>query len=151
MHTTLPKKEDLGEASNYGEITLTSGAAKIYSSTLFNRLQARIDPTLHRNQNGFRRNRSTSGQILSIRRITEGVKAKHLSAVLLFINFSKAFDSIHRQKMREILLACKIPDKIVNAIMMLNTDTRSMVRSPDGDTDFFKITSGILQVDSSAP
>ena len=35
--------------------------------------------------------------------------------------------------------------------MMLNTDTRSMVRSPDGDTDFFKITSGVLQVDSLAP
>ena len=53
--------------------------------------------------------------------------------------------------MREILLAYKIPDKIVNVIMMLNTDTRSIVRSPDRDTDFFKITSGVLQVDSSAP
>ena len=49
--------------------------------------------------------------------------------------------------MREILLAYKIPDETTNAIM-LYTDTRSMVRSLDGDRDFFKITSGVFQGDT---
>ena len=39
-----------------------------------------------------------SGDIISIRRVSEGVKAKHLPAVLLFIGFSKAFDSIQKKK-----------------------------------------------------
>jgi len=147
----FPKKGDLGLASNYRGITLTSIAAKIYNSMLLNRLRPHIDPILRRNQNGFRQNRSTSGQILSIRRIIEGVKAKQLPAILLFIDFSKAFDSIHRQKMREILLAYKIPKETVNAIMILYSNTKSMIRSPDGDTDFFEITSGVLQGDTLAP
>ena len=118
---------------------------------LLNRLRPHIDPILRKNQDGFHQNRSTSGQILSIRRIIEGVKAKQLPAILLFIDFSKAFDSIHRQKMREILLAYKIPKETVNAIMILYSNTKSMIRSPDGDTDFFEITSGVLQGDTLAP
>ena len=35
--------------------------------------------------------------------------------------------------------------------MMLYTNTRSMVRSPDGDTPYFKITTGVLQGDTLAP
>ena len=35
--------------------------------------------------------------------------------------------------------------------MILYTNTSSMVRSPDGDTDFFEITSGVLQGDTLAP
>ena len=35
--------------------------------------------------------------------------------------------------------------------MMLYRNTRSMVRSPDGDTAFFEITTGVLQGDTLAP
>ena len=147
----FPKKGDLGLTKNYRGITLTAIAAKIYNLMLLNRLRPKIDPLLRRNQNGFRTNRSTSGQILTIRRILEGVKSKNLPLTLLFIDFSKAFDSIHRGKMKEILLAYGIPKETVDAIMILYQNTRSMVRSPDGDTDFFDITAGVLQGDTLAP
>ena len=118
---------------------------------LLNRVRPEIDPILRKNQNGFRANRSTSGQILTIRRMLEGVNAKNLPATLLFVDFSKAFDSIHRGKMEEILTAYGIPKEPVDAIMMLYKNTRSMVHSPDGDTDFFDITTGVLQGDTLAP
>ena len=35
--------------------------------------------------------------------------------------------------------------------MMMYQNTRSMVRSPEGDTDFFEITAGVLQGDTLAP
>ena len=60
--------------------------------------------TLWKNQNGFQRNRSTS-QILTISRILEGVVVKSLDATTWFVDFSKAFDSIHREMMEQILLA----------------------------------------------
>ena len=47
--------------------------------------------------------------------------------------------------MRSIIMHYGIPEETVNAIMMLYKNTRSMVRSPDGDTPFFKITTGVLQ------
>ena len=56
----------------------------------------KIDNILRKNQNGCRRNRSTTSQILTIRRILEGVQAKNLQVTLLFVDFTKAFDSIHR-------------------------------------------------------
>ena len=90
------KKGDPGLAKNYRGITLTSVAAKIYNILLRNRIEPKIDNILRKNQNGFRRNRSTTSQILTIRRILEGVRAKKLQATLLFVDFTKAFDSIHR-------------------------------------------------------
>ena len=147
----FPKKGDLGVTLNYRGITLTSIASKIYNSLLLNRIQPHIESVLRRNQNGFRKERSTVGQILTVRRIIEGVKAKNLPAVLLFVDFSKAFDSIHRGKMRGILLAYGIPLKIVDGIMALYKNSRAIVRSPDGDTEFFTILAGVLQGDTLAP
>ena len=76
----FPKKGDLGLAKNYRGITLTSIAAKIYNALLRNRIEPKIDNILRKNKNGFRRNRSTTSQILTIRRILEGVRAKNLQA-----------------------------------------------------------------------
>ena len=92
----FPKKGDLGLAKNYRGITLTSIAATIYNALLWNRIEPKIDNTLMKNQNGFRRNRSTTSQILIIRRILQGIRAKNLQATILFVDFTKAFDSIHR-------------------------------------------------------
>jgi len=104
-----------------------------------------------KNQNGFRRSRSTVSQVLTVRRIIEGVRTKNLEAVLLSVDFSKAFDSIHRGKMEQILRAYGIPNETVDAIMMLYKNSTAMVRSPDGDTDLFSITAGVLQGDTLAP
>ena len=97
------------------------------------------------NQNGFRGNRSTTSQILTIRRILEGVCAKNLEATLLFVDFSKEFDSIHKRKMEQILLAYGLPKETVAAIMMLYKNTKVKVCSPDGDTD---TVAGVLQGDT---
>ena len=118
---------------------------------ILKRIRPEIDPILRKNQNGFRKNRSTSGQILTIRRILEGVKSKNLQITLLFIDFSKVFDSINRNKMEFILRKYGIPMENINAIVMLYRNTHSMVRSPDGDITFFEITTGVLQGDTLAP
>ena len=147
----FPKKEDLGLAKNYRGIRLTSIAAKIYNALLRNRIEPKIDNILRKNQNGFRRNRSTTSQILTIRRILEGVRAKNLQATLIFVDFTKAFDSIHRVKMEQILLAYGIPKETVAAIMILYRNTKVKVRSPDGNTEYFDIVAGVLQGDTLVP
>ena len=147
----FPKKGDLGLAKNYRGITLTSIAAKIYNALLRNRIEPKIDNILRKNQNGFRRNRSTTSQILTIRRILEGVQAKNLQATLLFVDFTKAFDSIHRGKLEQILLAYGLPKETVAAIMILYRNTKVKVRSPNGDTEYFDTVAGVLQGDTLAP
>ena len=82
--------------------------------------------------------------------ILEGVRAKNLQATLLFVDFTKAFDSIHRGKMEQILLAYGLPKEIVAAITILYRNTKVKVRSPDGDTEYFDIVAGVLQGDTLA-
>ena len=147
----FPKKGDLGLAKNYRGITLTSIAAKIYNALLRNHIEPKIDNILKKNQNGFRRNRSTTSQILTICRILEGVRAKNLQAILLFVDFTKAFDSIHRGKMEQILQAYGLPIETVAAITILYKNTKVKVRSPDGDTEYFDIVAGVLQRDTLTP
>ena len=136
----FPKKGDLGLAKNYRGITLTSIAAKIYNALLRNRIEPKIDNILRKNQNGFWRNRSTTAQISTTRRILESVRAKNLQATLIFVDFTKAFDSIHRGKMEQILLAYGIPKETVAAITIIYRNTKVKVRSPDGDTEYFELT-----------
>ena len=64
---------------------------------------------------------------------------------VLFEGFSKAFDSIDRGKIEQILLAYGLPKETVTAIMMLYKNTKVKLHSPDGDTDFFDIVAGVLQ------
>ena len=113
------KKCDFGLAKNYRGITLTFLAAKIYNALLRNCIEPIIDNIIRKNQNGFRKNRSTTSQILTIRRILEGVRAKNLLATLLFVDFTNAFGSIYRGKMEQILLAYGLPKETVAAITIL--------------------------------
>ena len=107
--------------------------------------------SLRINQNGFRPKRTTVAQILALRRIIEGVKGNNLKAILTFIDFKKAFDSIHRGKMMQILRAYGIPPNLLRAIEKMYSNTKAKIVTPDGETDMFEITAGVLQGDTLAP
>ena len=53
--------------------------------------------------------------------------------------------------MEQILLAYGLPEETVEAIMILYSNTKVKVRSPDGDTEYFDIVAGVLQGDTLAP
>ncbi|XP_014778525.1 uncharacterized protein LOC106875074 [Octopus bimaculoides] len=101
---------------------------------------------LHKSQNGFQRNGSTFAQILTDRNVIEGVCVRNLKAVL-FVDFSRVFDLIHRGKMEEIRFAYGIPKETVNTIMLYR-NLQSIVCCPDGKNEFFDIVAGILQCDT---
>ena len=88
---------------------------------------------------------------MTIRRILEGVRSKNLHATILFVDFTKVFDSIHRGKMEQMLFAYGLPKETVAAIMILYRNTKVKVRSPDGDRDYFDIVAGVLQGDTLPP
>ena len=81
----------------------------------------------------------------------EGARAKNLQATILFVDFTKTFDSIHRWKMEQIVLAYGLPKETVAAIMILCRNTNVKAHSPDRDTDNFDIVVGVLQGDTLAP
>ena len=147
----IPKKGDLPLPLNYRGISLIPIAAKIYNKLLLNRLVPAVDPLLRNNQNGFRRGRSTISQILALRRIIEEMKRLNRDFTICFVDFRKAFDSVNREAMFNILPLYGIPLPIITAIKALYTDTQATVLTPDGETDFFTIEAGVLQGDTLAP
>ena len=106
---TIPKSGNLEEVGNYREIALSAVIAKIINKMLLNRIQPYIYPLLRPNKNGFRSGRFTMAHILTLRRLIEGIKSLDLKAVIIVVDFKKAFDSIDRGKMVNILAAYGIP------------------------------------------
>ena len=66
-----------------------------------NPIEPKIEKILWKKQNIFRRNRSTTSQFLTIRRILD-VRAKNLKDTILFVDFTKTFNSIYWGKMGNV-------------------------------------------------
>ena len=110
-----------------------------------------MEKILRINQNGFREGRSTTSHILCLRRLLEGARDRNLSALILFIDFKKAFDSVHRGLLMKILTSYGIPQPIVRLIERMYENTIARVMTDDGLTEAFLILAGVMQGDTLAP
>jgi len=91
---SVPKKGDLSLVTNYRSISLMSIAAKIYNKLLLNLLIPFGERILRKNQNGFRRGRSTVSLIICLRRLIEESDLSKLDLALVFVDFSKALENV---------------------------------------------------------
>jgi hypothetical protein len=147
----VPKKPGTTKVEEHRGISMLSCAAKLYNRLLLKRLLTVIDPFLRIEQNGFRPRRGTVTQILCLRRIIEETKIRQANIVCVFVDFHKAFDSVARGALPLVLRAYNVPEQLVAAVMALYHNTRAAVITPDGLTDPFSTTSGVLQGDTLAP
>ena len=108
---------------------------------------------LRYSQNGFRSLRSTSQHVLAVRRIIEEIQDSDLGKlVAIFIDFSKAFDSVSWEWISAILLHYNVPAFLVDSIMSLYHGAKAKVRYDTGKfTDFIDLSVGVLQGDTLAP
>ena len=126
---TLPKKGDLGNCDNWRGITLLSVPSKIFCRLLLKRIENAIDSTLREEQAGFRRGRGCMDQLFALRNILEQSLEWNTSLCINFIDFQKAFDSVHRESLWKILQAYGLPPKIINLISRCSTTTSNVVSS----------------------
>jgi len=127
--------------------------AKLYNRILLNRIQLTIDKYLRPNQNGFRSNRSTSQHILALRRLLEGCATKaDQNLIAIFIDFSKAFDSVKWSYIEAILGAYSVPPILIKAIMSLYRGAQATVSTQFGMShENIDLSVGVLQGDTLAP
>ena len=138
------KKGDLSFPHNHREITFSSIVTKVIKRMILNQI-------LRPNQNGFTPERSTTVNILALRRLIERAKERNLKATLAFLDFKKAFSNLHWEKMSNILRAYTITEQTVRAIGLLFKGTKLKVISVYRDTEFFESLAGVLQSDTLAP
>ena len=69
----------------------------------------------------------------------------------LFIDFRKAYDSVRREVLYNILIEFGIPKNLVRLIKMCLTETYSWVRVGKNLSDMFPIRNGLKQGDALSP
>ncbi|XGW22091.1 hypothetical protein V3C99_004784 [Haemonchus contortus] len=98
----LTEKANLTDCENWRRITLLSVPGKAFCGILLQRLRNAIDSQLSVDQAGFREERSCCEQIFTPRNIIEQCEFKY-PLFINFVEFRKAFDSVHRESLWEML------------------------------------------------
>jgi len=124
---------------------------KILSNILLSRLIPYAEEVIGDHQCGFRRNRSTTDHISCIRQILEKKWEYNEAVHQLFIDFKKAYDSVRREALYNILIEFRVPKKLVRLIKMCLTETSSRVRVGKNLSHMFPIRNGLKEGDALLP
>ena len=73
-------------------------------------------PKLRDHQAGFRKDRSSTNQIATLRIIVEQSMEWDSSLYINFVDYEKAFDSLDRDTLWKLLQHCGIPDKCISLL-----------------------------------
>ena len=96
---------------NYHGISLLSIPGKILANVLLGWLRPVIEPSLLEQQCGFRPQRETIDQIWVLRQVIEKAVEHRSNLHICFVDLSKAFDSVPRHALTNILKYSGIEDK----------------------------------------
>ena len=78
---------------------MTSVPSKVFGRVLIDRIRDGVNSKLRDEQAGFRSGRGTVEQIFILRNIIEQVVEWQATLYITFVDFEKAFDSVHRESM----------------------------------------------------
>ena len=103
-------------------------------------------------QAGFRCGRSCAEQVYTLRRVLEVCQIyRDKSAVVCFIDFRKAFDSLSRDYLLTTLQEQNLPPYLIRAIFSLYLGAEGMTLTGGFFSPIFPIDHGVLQGDTLSP
>lgn len=149
----LFKKGDLDVLGNWRGISLMPHITKLFNKILLNRLAAHIEPQLHWGQNGFRPDRGTSGHVMCMTALADIARnRKDFPLHGVYVDFSKAFDSITWEAIELALRRWNVPPQLIACVLKVMHGHKLRVRV-DGvlSDDAIDVTLGVLQGDTLAP
>ena len=145
----LHKKGNPQNPDNYRGISLLNIISKIYSAIINNRLSAfcEINGYIPEAQAGFRKGYSTLDNIFSLQSIVQKYLTKKGGRFYsLFVDFSKAFDCVHRQKLLYLIMQkTGIHGNMFKTLEGMYKSVKTAVRIGSKITDYFECISGVRQ------
>ena len=147
----IPKKGDLSQCANYRTISLINHTGKILLIILLNRLKHQLEPHLSEEQAGFRKDRITVHQILTLRLIAEKAKRHGKKIYNCFIDFQKAFDTIKQKVIWAALRSYGVEEKMVTLLKKIYEKAQSTVRIGKHQGGWFHTDLGTRQGDPLSP
>jgi hypothetical protein len=125
---TIYKKGDRTDCGNYIGISLLSIAGKIFARIILNRLSIHRTPdVVPETQCGFRSHRSTVDMVFCLRQLQERCIEQDRPLYVVFVDFTKAFDTVGRTGLWQQLRKYGCPEKFTTMIEALHTGMMASV------------------------
>jgi len=109
------RKGDRVCCDNHRGISLLSIDGKVLARVLLNRLNLHVhhNDIIPESQCGFRADRGTMDMIFTARQIQEKCREQHRDLYAIFVDLTKAFDTVNRKRLWMLLRRIGCPDKFV--------------------------------------
>ena len=123
-------------------------AGKVLLKAVATRLSAycEVRNLLPEEQYGFRPHRSTTDMMFAVRRLQELGRKARVPLFLCFIDLQKAYDSVDRTLLWQVLARFGTPPQMIEVIRQFHDGMRACVRSDDGRcSEWFKVAQGLRQ------
>src|SRR6185437_16926800 len=88
------KGADKSDPGSFRPVSVTCAVARVMERILFNRIAPTIDAQLSPSQAGFRKGRSCYDNLLRVTNAIQEARAKGLRLPAIFLDLSKAFDTV---------------------------------------------------------
>ena len=141
-----PDKDHL-ELKNWRPITLLNTDYKILSKVLAQRMEMVIDGLIGEDQTGFIRGRYIGQNVRTVLDIMEYCEKHNLEGLIVSLDVEKAYDSLIRQHMLEMLEIYGFGENYRRWVTILHTDNYSQVINRGYLTQKFEIERGVRQGD----
>ncbi len=140
------KKGDRMDCGNYRGISLLSVAGKVMARVILNRLMVHVEKTiLPEAQCGFRSERSTIDMIFTLKQVQEKCREQNMPLYIVFIDFTKAFDTVNRKGLWHILKKYGCPDHFISLIMGFHDNMYARVNVGGELSESFAVKNGVKQ------
>ena len=94
-----------------------------------------VDIRLRKEQAGYRQGRGTTEQVFILRNIIEQVNEWQATIYVNFIDFEKAFESVHRDSLWIILQKYGIPEKIIRIIQLFMLTSSALWKTKEKEAN----------------
>ena len=144
----LHKEKDRTERGNCRGISLVAHAGKVLLKIVTTRVSAYCEARnlLPEEQCGFRPHRSTTDMMFAVRRLQELGRKARVALLLCFIDLQKAYDSVDRTLLWQVLARLGTPPQMIEVIRHFHDGMRACVRSCDGRcSEWVEVAQGLRQ------
>ena len=126
----LHKKKDLTVCGNYRGISLVAHAGKLLLEVIPGHLSdyCERENILPEEQCGFRSQRSTVDMMLVVRRLQKLARKKDTPLYLCFIDLIKAYDSVDRTLLWDVVARFGVPPRMLAVIRQFHDGMQACVR-----------------------
>ena len=148
----IPKTgKDLKVIGDWRPITLLSQIYKVISGAMANRFKKLLPKLISSSQKAYQSDKNIGEILLDIMETISILRYHKKPAMILFIDFSKAFDSISHNFIYDTLRFLNFGEHFIDIVKTMLTNRKCTVMIDGYETDPINIERGVPQGDTPSP